>query len=778
MITLPELEKLPYGTQLPAGMHVATVIAELDFETYSEAGYVWDHSRNKWGQLPGVQPTNRGLSSVGVVNYSQHPTFEPLCMWYDLKDGNGPQYWDPRFPNPQPLFDHVASGRLLEAWNVGFERRAWRACQRLYGWPALPTQVLRCAMAKSRAHGRPGALKNAATVAGTTLKDKMGDGLIKVFCVPVNPTIKRPSVRNLPHEMPDDFAQLQAYCLTDIKSEAHVSAVTPDLLPIELEYWQADQDINDRGVHVDIPTIDACIKIIDQAQAQYGFEMQQLTGGIKPTELQQLRGWCAANGYSMASMDEDAIELALSELEPFANNPFDQRAVVYRVLQLRSFVGSASVKKVFAMRNQSTHEHRLHDLFSFHAARTGRPTGNGPQPTNLPKAGPNVWLCVCGKHYGQSVKACPWCWRGPEYRVNHKGNLLTPGAKPNEWSPEAAADAIQIVGHGSLKLVEFYFGDAMLTLAGCLRGLFTAAPGHDLVSSDYTAIEAVVLACLAGEQWRIELFATGGKIYEKSGALVTGLAYEDVLAYKAQTGQHHPARQIGKTAELGLGYQGWVGAWRAFDDSDISDDEIVKIILAWRAASPAIVEFWGGQSRRNGRNLTWERYGVEGAFIDAILNPGREFDCRGLKFQMVGEAVYITLLSGRRLTYHNAALHRTDRYGCEYEISYWGWNSNPKNGGMGWIQIKTWGGRLVENIGQAVANDVLRFATVNLEANGYPVVLHVYDELVSEVPKGYGSIENFEAWMGYLPHWAVLPDGSPWPIKAAGGWRGLRYRKG
>jgi DNA polymerase len=403
-------------------------------------------------------------------------------------------------------------------------------------------------------------------------------------------------------------------------------------------------------------------------------------------------------------------------------------------------------------------------------------TGDGPQPTNFPKAGPNVWRCRCGRHYGESRPACPWCGAGPEARVDHKGN---PAAGSSEWSPEAMNDAIEVMRAGDLDLLELFFGEALLTIAGCLRGTFIAAPGHDLISSDWTAIEAVVLACLAGEQWRVDLFRQGGKIYEASGARVGGVPYEDLLEHKKRTGQHHPLRQVGKTCELALGYQGWVGAWRAFDPNGVqTDDELKKIILAWRDASPAIVEFWGGQTRKRGYDTVEEYFGVEGAFIQAILNPGTVFDCRGLKFQMEGKAVYITLLSGRRLAYHDAQLHPSDKQGSRYSISYWGWNTNPKNGPRGWIQIRTWGGRLVENLVQAVANDLLRFASVNLERAGYAITLHVYDELVCEVPQGQGSVEELEAWMRYLPPWAVCEDGQRWPVGAAGGWRADRYRKG
>lgn len=406
-------------------------------------------------------------------------------------------------------------------------------------------------------------------------------------------------------------------------------------------------------------------------------------------------------------------------------------------------------------------------------------TGNGPQPTNMPRGSLLTYSCACGKHHTQPAN-CPWC------------GAATVG-KPDEWNPDAMDSAIEVMASGSLELVEHVFGqgNALAAMAGCLRGMFVAAEGHDLVSSDYTAIEAVVLACLAGEQWRIDLFHNKGKIYEASGAKVGGVTYESLLEYKRETGKHHKLRQVGKVAELALGYGGWIGAWLAFDSSgERSDDEIKRIILAWREASPAIVEFWGGQVRRD-QGWKSELFGVEGAVIRAALLPGVPVNYRGFTFTAQKPAfpvrcpaaslsepctVQITLLSGRKLTYHNVLLEPTppdQSWKGRYAISYEGYNTNPKNGGVGWIRMRTYAGKLVENVCQAVANDILRYAMANLERAGYPVVLHVYDEIVCEVPKGFGSVEELESIMKTLPSWAA-----GWPIGADGGWRGRRYRKG
>jgi DNA polymerase len=305
--------------------------------------------------------------------------------------------------------------------------------------------------------------------------------------------------------------------------------------------------------------------------------------------------------------------------------------------------------------------------------------------------------------------------------------------------------------------------------------MFVAAPGHDLIASDYSAIEAVVLAELAGEKWRQEVFRTHGKIYEMSASKISGVPFEEMMEHRKRTGQHHPLRKtIGKVAELASGYQGWVGAWKAFGaDEFMSEEEMKTAILKWRAESPNIVEFWGGQTRRLpfGGSVQ-EYYGIEGAAISAVLVSGQEFSHRGVTYFCQGDVLYCRLLSGRYLTYHRPRLEPSQKRFGEHSLSYEGWNTNPKNGPIGWIRMQTWGGRLVENLVQATARDIQREALVRQERAGYKIVLHVYDENVAEVPEGWGSVEEFEMIMSTMPAWAA-----DWPVRAAGGWRGKRYRK-
>ena len=328
-----------------------------------------------------------------------------------------------------------------------------------------------------------------------------------------------------------------------------------------------------------------------------------------------------------------------------------------------------------------------------------------------------------------------------------------------EWNHEAEEFALNIARAGSLELMDCYFDAPMPAISGALRSLFTAAPGHDLVCSDYSSIEAVVLAEIAGEEWRREVFRTHGRIYEVSAARITGIPFDP------SSKERHPKRKLGKVAELASGYGGFIGSWKAFGASEfMNDEEIKQAVLAWRSASPRIVALWGGQ--RDGFS------GIEGAAIRAVQAPGSEYDYRGISFVVERGVLMMRLLSGRRIAYHAPELKpSTRRYG-ELSLSFMGWNTNPKNGAKGWVRMDTYGPRLVENIVQATARDIQRHGIVNLERAGYPIVLHVYDENVAEVKEGVGSVEEFESIMSAMPPWCA-----DWPVLARGGWRGKRYRK-
>jgi len=592
-------------------------------------------------------------------------------------------------------------------------------------------------------------------------KDPEGDRLLRKFSVPRKPTKNKPETRVLPDDEPEEAERLYAYNERDIVAESEVSGRVPDLTGAELKFWQATLRSNSRGVALDVENARACEVILDAALARYHGELAELTGGsvTSASEVQKLTGWLGAHGVKMRSLDETATTEAL-------NRP-DLPPPARRALELRQRVASSSVKKLYAMLRQVTGEGRLHDLFIYHRARTGRDGGADVQPQNLPKAGPTLSWCDavggCGKPYGQHLNVCPHCG-APEWLSTKDG-----------WSWGATEAALEVIRLGSLDWVEYVFGDALLTISGCIRGLFTAAPGHRLICSDYSSIEAVVTAVLAGEQWRIDAFRRKEDIYYHGAGGVTGWTYEQYKAWEREHGHKHPDRQeLGKPGELGLGFGGWISAWRQFDKSGrFTDAEIKQNILKWRDASPMIVELWGGQVR--GKPWAPERselYGLEGAAIAAVMNPGQCYDYRGILWGVKDDCLYCRLPSGRLMAYHRPRLGPSRKWEGQISLSLEGYNTNAKMGPMGWVRFDTYGGRLTENVVQATARDIMRDAVLRLEAAGYPIVLRVHDELVAEVPNGFGSIEEFERLMSQVEPWA-----EGWPIRASGGWEGMRYRK-
>jgi DNA polymerase len=721
----------------------------MDFETYSEAGYVFDVPAVKWRSIVSSPP--HGLGAVGASVYTEHPSAEVLSLAYNFKDGTGPRLWVPGMPPPDDLFEHFARGLLMEAWNSAFEYYVWKnICVTKMGWPDLPYWLLRDAMAKARAFSLPGKLGEAGkAINAPVLKQEDGTRLLNKFSKPRQPTKKDPRLRILPADDPEDAQKLYGYNLGDIDSESAVSALCPDLSDEELQLWIIDQAINFRGIQIDGDGVKDCLAIIRQAQARYNEELRIITGGSveDANKLDALKAWLATRGLHTDGLKADVLE----DLLKIPLLPPDVR----RALEIRDTLGASSVKKLYAIDRRTSRDGRLRDLFAFCGAdRTGRWAGRGPQPQNLPNSGPKVRQCDpvsgCGRHYKPELDSCPWCG--------------TPGwaSSASEWGIEALEDALLAMKGHDLYTVESIFGDATATVSACLRGLFSAGPGKDLICSDYSAIEAVVLAMLAGEQWRIDVFRTHGKIYEMSASKISGVPFEDFLKHKAETGNHHPLRKsLGKLAELAGGYQGGVGAYKQFgaDEHFDTDDQILEAVRAWRKASPNIVKFW---------------YGMEDAARAAIKDPANGYEYRGIVFHMRGDVLYCKLLSGRRIAYHQPRLHwdRTP-WGRQVEkITYMGYNSDYKKGSKGWMRLDTYGGKLTENVVQATARDILAHALVGLERAGYPVVLHVHDEAVAEVPEGWGSVEQFEAIMADLPLWA-----KDWPIKAAGGWRGKRYRK-
>lgn len=854
----PKPPEKRYGDIITVGLGQVMVIADMDFETYSEAGFVYDTVKQTWG---GLLSNSNGIGAVGAAAYSEHASTDCLSLAYDLKDGNGRKLWIPGLPAPMDLFKHLADGKLVEAHNAAFEVFIWNnVCRRLFGWPELPTGQVRCSMAKAKAFGLPGALKFIGEI--LNIKDKKledGKRLIKKFSCPKKPTKKDPRLRIKPGvDEYEDTAKLYEYNLFDIKSESQVAEMIPDLSPLELELWQVDQEINQRGIHVDSESLDSIIYIIEENSKRLLEELQIITNNEVTTAKQTIEmiRWCNARGMELTSVAADHVQTALDD----PNTPTDCR----KVLEIRQALASASVNKVYKIKAQMCRDSTIKDQYRYCGGeRTGRFSAEGVQVHNLPSKGP--------------------------YK---------------SWTVEDVEKALNIVKMRDYDLFKAAYSDVntLDVLIGCLRGLLSAPEGYDLICSDFSSIEAVVLAMLAGDQKRIDVFRRGECIYEYAAAQISGIPLKEIQQHRIDHGVEHPLRKsLGKISELaclgqdtlvltdsgwkkiidvypsdaiydgenfvyhegvvkkgdrfcidfhgvsmtpnhkiwcgGLeweeservlkddylsnecfartknllaktnvppipsfrprphsknvnkpvfdilnagprnrfvintkkgplivhnsGFGGGVGSWKQFgaDKHFNNDDEIKTALKRWRQLAKPTVDFW---------------YNLQRAAHSAILNPGKAYTVGLLTYGMVENILYCKLPSGRFLHYHDPQLHPdTTPWGTPTQkMSYMGWNSDRSKGSYGWIRISTWHGKLVENVVQAVARDIQGFSMININKAGYPIVLHTHDEICSEVPEGFGSIEEFESIMGTLPDWA-----KDWPIRATGGWRGKRYRK-
>lgn len=775
-----------------------TASPSFDAEVYSEAGYNYDSGLRKWVSV--VKSAPHGLGAVGSAAYAEHPSTQVLKWAYNLQDGKGWQIW--RFEDggrPEALCDYIENGGVLEATNMLFEYWVWnKVCHERWGWPELHLWQLRDAAAKARNYSLPPGLGMFPKILGVdVLKADVGKRLIAKY---THPTTRVGWERKLPWDDPEENRLFDEYNIDDIRSQTLASDRMPDLSSEELELHRYTEVINVRGAYVNREKLNACISIVNQATAKYTQELQRISHGYLKTadERDKILRFLAVHGVNMPNMQKTTVEewVSRDDLPPTA----------HRVLEIRALLNSASVKKLFALDRMLPVDDRMKGLFVYQKAdRSGRWGGVGPQAHNIPGGGPPVSHCKdCGGYFRPGM-ACPYC-----------DSMMFDKSK---WCPEAVEWAHQAISTQRLDVVETYYGDAIKAVSGCLRSLYESAPGCDLLSSDYSAIEAVVAAEISNEKWRQEVFRTHGKIYEMSASKITGLPFQEFLDHKERTGNHHEYRgKIGKVAELASGYAGWIGAWKNFGaDKHFSDDrEIRDAILKWRAESPNIVEFWGGQLRHGvGWGEHWyENFGIEGAVVSAIQNPGVRYEYKGFGIDAVNDVLRIQLLSGRHLYYHQPRLEPTlDRF-CKlpiWQITYMGYNTDSTKGPVGWVRMETYGGKLFENIVQAVARDILGFAIVNLEKSmcreteeiksepigiveqlvkqeresegacqravgrvysNYSVVMHVHDEIVCEVPEGHGTVEEMENIMSTMPSWAA-----GWPVKAQGGWRGKFFRK-
>jgi DNA polymerase len=570
------------------------------------------------------------------------------------------------------------------AHNATFERTC---IGRMLGKELDPLQW-ECTMAQCARCGLPLSLGEAAKALGLEAQ-KMTEGkkLIKQFCLPHEATLLGGSERVLPTDDLKGWQTFKDYCRMDVEVERELDKALAWLEPTQDEkaLYALDQRINDRGVLVDMQLVDNAVRMDTIYKARLNVEAQQITGLSNPNSATQLREWLG--GRTGLQLDT----LRKADLPDIKGSTEDED--VHRVLQIRAEMAKTSNKKYEAMQKTVCRDSRVRGLLQYHGTRTGRWAGRLVQMQNLPQ--------------------------------NHISDLGL---------------ARELLRDGDMDAMSLCYGNVPDTLSQLIRTAFVAPDGETFAVCDFSAIEARVLAWLAGEEWVLEVFRGHGKIYEATAAQMYGCSVEEIS-------KTDPRRQKGKIAVLALGYQGGTGALAAMggERMGLSAEDMAGIVRDWRKANPHIVKCWAN---------------IETA-AQRCVTTGIDQKVYGLVFHRRQEdgTMTIQLPSGRLLCYRSMTTG-TNRFG-NGSLKYRGVNSTTNQ--WGWIE--TYGGKLTENIVQAIARDCLAHTLLALDRNGYPTVFHVHDEVVCEVPKQEGpeALKMIQKIFADVPDWA---EGLP--LKGAG----------
>lgn len=638
------------------------------------------------------------IGKAGLYRYAQSPAFAILLFAYSL-DGGPSKVVD--LTQERYLPDEVAGALfdpnvLKHAYNAAFEWYCLSRYFQLHKNPSYPPEAWlpqwRCTMLHGLYCGYPAGLDAAGKALGLPQdKQKLsaGKALIRYFCVPCKPTKTNGGrTRNLPHHDPDKWELFKTYNGQDVVTEMEIERRLSSFpVPDEVQdQWVTDQIINARGVVVDRELVDGALKIDEYTRLEHLTEAASITGLSNPNSTPQLTKWLEEQGAATKNLQKDTVSDLLSgELPP----------KVRRVLEIRQQLGKTSTKKYNALEIAVCDDGRVRGLLQFYGAnRTGRWAGRIVQPQNLP-------------------------------RTYIDGDLL----------PAARKLVRQHDGAG-LRVV---FGSTSDTLSQLIRTAFVASPGGTLVDADFSAIEARVIAWLAGEQWVLDVFRTHGKIYEATASQMFGVPMDKIKKGNPEYGY----RQKGKVATLALGYQGGTGSLVSMGAlrMGLEENELPDIVSRWRKSNPNIVNFWYTLDAAS-REVVERSRRIE--LQNGRLVLARECDTgNGLDFMT------IRLPSGRKL-YYPAPHMGVNRFGNP-SVCYWGLNQTTKK----WQEIETYGGKLAENITQAVARDCLAETIERLEEAGHKVVFHIHDEVVIDAPADRANLEDVVKAMSVPPSWAT-----------------------
>jgi len=614
--------------------------------------------------------SSRDLTKCGLYVYTEAPDFEILLFGVSVDEGPVLCYDLARGDRlPTEILDGLLSDEVLKyAFNASFERR----CLCVYLGRYLDPHSWRCAMVHALYLGLPGSLRGVGEALNLE-KQKLETGrdLIRLFSVPRKPTERNPATRVYPDEEPEKWELYKTYNIRDVETELEIEQRL-SRYPVPDFVWQQyvlDQYSNDLGVGIDTDLARQAIRCDELYRDRYLSRARELTGIDNPNSPLRLREWFTAHGVELASLAKADVTEALASCE---GEPKE-------VLELRQLLSRSSVRKYDAMLACTASDGRAHGLLQFYgAARTGRWAGRLVQVQNLPQ--------------------------------NHLPDLEL---------------ARSLVRQGDFDSVELFFDSVPDTLSQLIRTAFVPAPGKKFIVSDYAQVEARCLAWLAGEKWRMEMFARGDDLYCTSASQMFHVPVE-------KNGVNGHLRQRGKVAELALGYGGGTGAMIAMGASrlGIPEEDLQGIVDAWRASNPAIVSLW------------WE---IDRAAL-TCLREKKPVELKSLLFTYESGFLFIRLPSGRRLAYPRPRIVRSD-FGRD-ELSYYSCGTGRK-----WERTNAYGPKLCENIIQAIARDLLAEAIIRLDNHGLATVMHVHDEVILETTSDV-KVEDACRIMAETPSWA------------------------
>ena len=613
------------------------------------------------------------ISKTGVYRYSESPDFEILLFSYSI-DGAPVQLVDLTCGEriPAEVKEALSDPSVTKwAFNASFERICLSRWLGLPSGTYLEPQQWRCSMIWSAYLGLPLSLAGVGAILKLD-KQKLDTGkdLIRYFCKPCRPTKKNGGrTRNLPRHDPGKWEQFKSYNLRDVETEMEIQKKLARF-PVPEFVWDEyhlDQEINDRGIRVDMLMVKNAIEVDDWSHSDLKSQLQSLTALENPNSVAQMKAWLTEHGMEIESLGKKEVAAMLKDA------PSDLRDA----LILRQQLAKSSVKKYQAMQNCVCDDGRVHGMFMFYGAnRTGRFAGRLVQLQNLPQ--------------------------------NHMEDL------------EQARALVRRGDYDSLKMLYDSVPDVLSEL---IRTAFIPYEGGKFIVADFSAIEARVIAWMAGEKWRLEVFKNGGDIYCASASQMFGVPVE-------KHGINGHLRQKGKIAELALGYGGSVGALKAMGalDMGIPEEELKPLVDAWRDANPNITEFW------------WD---VDRAIKEAVAGRTTS-ETHGIQFVYQSGFLFICLPSGRRLAYVKPRMGE-NRFGGE-SVTYEGIGGTKK-----WERLESYGPKFVENIVQALSRDILCYAMKTLRCCN--IVAHVHDEIIIEADPSV-SLDAICEQMGRTPPWA------------------------